>query len=139
MKKYIVISFLTTLFSISKDAKCQSSLYNQLANFPLANYLNKPIDSLIVHLPAGFDTAFQISSNGTLTKGASLQINYPPNYQFWIEIYITDAQHININYPFVAIYRPDLAWPLALLRKEKIGSVSIYTGGYQIINEASIY
>ena len=34
---------------------------------------------------------------------------------------------------------PEIAWPIALLRKEKVGSVTIYTGAYEIINEADIY
>lgn len=84
MKKllFIFLLFVTT------SAAAQSGLELQLRNFPIAAYLNKPIDTLIANLPAGYDTAFKISSAGCLNSGASLQINYP-KYQFWIVVEIT--------------------------------------------------
>ena len=109
----------------------------QLRNFPISSYLNKPIDTLIAHLPVGYDTAFIIGSSGNINRGASLQINYPPNNQFWVIVNITDVQFISINKNTNTA--PDEAWPLNLLRKEKVGSVRIYTGSYQIINEDDIY
>lgn len=135
MKKAILIFiFLAAINTKSANAQTLDSL---LRNFPIADYLNKPIDSLIAHLPAGFDTAFIIGSNGNTNRGASLQINYPPNNAYWIDIFITDAQFITINKQLST--RPEVAWPLSLLRKEKIGCVTIYTGAYEIINEDDIY
>jgi len=136
MKKRL--SILIVLFAlISNESIAQSSLETQLRNFPIADYLNKPIDTLIAHLPPGYDTAFIISGTGNINRGASLQINYPPNNQFWVDIHITDAQYITINKQFET--PPATAWPLALLRKEKVGSVRIYTGAYEIVNEDDIY
>ena len=48
-----------------------------------------------------------------------------------------NAQYITIKK--VLLTPPATAWPLALLQKEKVGSVRIYTGAYEIMNEADIY
>lgn len=135
MKKSIII-FLV-LFFIKSNSVSAQILDSSLRHFPIADYLHKPIDSLLAHLPPGYDTAFIIGSNGNINKGASLQINYPPNNAYWIHVFITDAQFITINKSITT--RPEVAWPLNLLRKEKIGSITIYTGAYQIINEGDIY
>jgi hypothetical protein len=133
MKKIVI---LLTLFFGTKFCNAQTSLLSQLQKFPLVSYLNKPIDSLLVHLPAGFDTAFFISGSGNINIGATLQVNYMPNFKFWIDISITDPQFItikrNLNTP------SEIAWPLHLLRKEKIGSITIFRGAYQVLNEASL-
>ncbi len=137
MKKILFI--LTVLFALAyNDASAQTSLETHLRNFPIADYLNKPIDTLIAHLPVGYDTNYIIGPTGNINRGASLQINYPPNNQFWVYINITDAQYITLQRD-ARYTRPEDAWPLALLRKEKVGSVTIYTGAYEIINEADIY
>lgn len=123
--------------SVICKSQTTSTLYTQLQNFPIENYLNKPIDTLLAHLPAGYDTAFYIGSAGSLIRGATLQVNYMPNYQFWIDISIIDAQYITVKRN---LYIPaDIAWPLSLLRKEKVGSITIFTGAYQILKEARIY
>ena len=135
MKK--LSSILVVLFALAfNESRAQSSLDSQLRNFPIADYLNKPIDTLIAHLPAGYDTSFDIGSSGNINRGATLQINYP-NYEFWVYIHITDAQYITVQKELLT--PAATAWPLALLRKEKVGSITIYTGAYEIINEADIY
>jgi hypothetical protein len=137
MKKVLFVFTLITS-SLIYRAQAQSTLYTQLQNFPLQNYLNKPIDTLLANLPAGYDTAFVIGSAGSLNVGATLQVNYMPNYQFWIDIGITDAQHITVRKNFM-LGSPAVLWPLSLLRKEKVGSITIFTGAYQILKEATIY
>ena len=132
----IVLSILTITASTAQKAD-SLKLDSLLRNFPIENYLKKPIDTLIAHLPPGFDTSFVIGSNGNINRGASLQINYPPNNAYWIDIFITDAKFITVNKEFKTT--PEVAWPLKLLRKEKIGSITIYTGAYEIIKEADIY
>ena len=136
-----LISFYVLFFLAINESTAQKAdslrLDSLLRNFPIVNYLKKPIDTLIAHLPPGFDTSFIISSNGNINRGASLQINYPPNNAYWIDIFITDAKYITINKEFKT--PPEVAWPLKLLRKEKIGSITIYTGAYEIIKEADIY
>jgi hypothetical protein len=133
MKKtfLIIIIFTATLF---RTATAQT-LSTQLHNFPVADYLNKPIDTLIAHLPAGYDTAFIILSGKTLNHGASLEINYPPNDQFWLEIDIADAQYITVQKDFTQ-GRPEVLWPFSLLRKEKIGRIRIHTGQGVIIKDS---
>ena len=135
MKGLILLLILVFAFKL-ENAKGQN-LDSLLRNFPISSYLNKPIDTLIANLPSGYDTNFEIGSNGNINRGASMQINYPPENLFWVHIFITDAQYITINKDINT--RPEIAWPLKLLRKEKIGSITIYTGAYEIINEGDIY
>lgn len=127
----IFLSFISTL-----NCFAQNQLESDLQNLPLANYLNKPIDSLIAHLPTGYDTLFVVGSAGNINKGASIQINYA-NYQFWLDIFITSPQFITVQRD--ARYSSvDTAWPLQLLRKEKVGRVTIFKGDYLVINDASV-
>ena len=129
---FFMVCFLACFYT-----HAQATLETQLRNFPITKYLNKPIDTLIANLPAGYDTSFIVGSNGNINRAASLQINYNPDCKFWIDIFITTPQFVN---PFKKTRTsPEIAWPIALLRKEKVGSVTIYTGAYEIINEADIY
>ena len=137
MKKLLLV-FTLTIVSFFFKAQSQPTLYTLLQNFPLQDYLNKPIDTLLAHLPAGYDTAFYIGSAGSVNMGATLQVNYMPNYQFWIDISITDAQYITVRKNFM-LGRPEVLWPLYLLRKEKVGSITIFYGAYQILKEVSIF
>jgi hypothetical protein len=135
MKSIILTVYLLLSFNIA-DVNAQS-IDSLLRNFPISNFLNRPIDTLIANLPSGYDTLFIIGSNGDINRGASLQINYPPNNAYWIDIFITDAQYITINKTIDT--HPNDAWPISLLRREKIGVITIYTGGYEIINHGDIY
>jgi hypothetical protein len=136
MKKtfLIIIILASTLFGTTTA----QTLNTQLQNFPVADYLNKPIDTLIANLPAGYDTAFIILSGKTLNYGASLEINYPPNDQFWLMIDITDAQYITVHKDFTQ-GPPEVLWPFSLLRKEKVGRIRIYTGQGVIIKDSDNY
>ena len=136
MKKVTII-LIVLMSSIQFEAKSQTSLLSQLQNFPLANYLNKPIDTLLANLPAGYDTAFFITSGGHIQFGASLQVNYMPNFKFWVYIEITNPQYITVKR--TSAIPAEVAWPLHLLRKEKVGRVTIFRLDYQVINEASIW
>ncbi len=136
MKKIIFV-FLILLSFTCLNVQAQTTLETQLRNFPIAKYLNKPIDTLIANLPTGYDTAFVISDNGNLYRGATLWINYPNN-QFSVDVSITKAQYITVHRKSLKI-PPKVAWPLYLLRKERIGSVTIYKFPLIIINEADIY
>jgi hypothetical protein len=133
MKK---ITLITVLFISTKFCYSQS-LLSKLQNFPLANYLNKPIDSLLANLPAGYDTTFYIGSSSSVYIGATLQVNYMPNFKFWVYIKITDPQFITVHKNNLTT-SDEVAWPLHLLRKEKIGSITIFRGAYQVLNEASL-
>lgn len=135
--KSILAGIIIIFNATSSEVYGQSILDSQLRNFPIVNYLNRPIDTLIAHLPPGYDTAFYIGGTGNINRGASLQINYPPNNEYWIHINITDIQYITVNKDINTL--PAIAWPFSLLRKEKIGSIIIGRGGYEIINEADIY
>jgi hypothetical protein len=133
MKKLIIILAIL-IYSFKSEA--QPSLLSQLQNFPLANYLNKPIDTLLANLPSGYDTAFFITSSGHIQRGASLQVNYMPNFNFWICIDITSPQFITEKRE--TAIPPEIAWPIQLLRKEKIRSITIFRLDYRVINEASL-
>ena len=138
MKKVLFI-FLILLNFASLKGKAQVTLETQLRNFPITKYLNKPIDTLIANLPPGYDTSFIIGGNGNINRGASLHISYPPNCFFWVDIYIATPRFIN---PFKNTQTSSkVAWPLALLKKESVSSVTIYAlhSDYEIINEADIY
>jgi hypothetical protein len=132
---------ITVIFSIciSIFTKChaQQALCDKLQNLPIASYLNKPMDTILAHLPQGYDTAFDIGPTCNINKGAMLQVYYPN--QFLVDIFITDAHFINIHQVISATNPPHVAWPLALLRKEKVGSVIIYDTALNIIKEADIY
>ncbi len=138
MKKtiFIVILLIITKCNISN---AQTALETQLRNFPISNYLNKPIDTLIGHLPPGYDTTFIIGCGSSINRGASLQINYPnnPDHPLAVHVYITDAQYITVNKNMDT--PPEVAWPLALLRKEKVACVTIYTVNYEVLNEDDTY
>ena len=135
MKKSLLLTFTLV---VSNFIQAQANLETQLRNFPINNYLRKPIDTLLAYLPAGYDTTFEICPTGNINRGAALQINYQPNYKFKVYINITDAQYISVQRDF-RFTRSEVAWPIALLRKEKIGSVTIYKFPLEIINEADIY
>jgi hypothetical protein len=140
MKKISLIILTLQIVKIA-SAQIQSSIEMNLRNFPIANYLNKPIDTLLTHLPPGYDTAFIIGPASTINKGATLQIDYSnyPGYPFAMHIYIYDAQFITVNRDFRLMPLAKDAWPLALLRKEKIACIKIYTVNYETLNEGCIY
>jgi hypothetical protein len=136
MKKTFIL--FAIFFSMSfLSANAQSDLGTQLRNLHLGNYLRKPIDSLIPHLPAGYDTAFGVGSSGNVNHGACLLIYYPNN-EYWISIDIYDPQYITVQRPNRFTHDEEI-WPVALLRKEKIRGVEILNRDYQVINEAWVY
>jgi hypothetical protein len=140
MKKIALIILTFQIVNIA-SAQLQSSTETRLRNFPIANYLGKPIDTLLAHLPYGYDTVFTIGPSSNINKGASLQIDYSnyPGYPFSMHIHIYDAQFITVNRDFRLIPLAKDAWPLALLRKEKIACIEIYTVNYETLNEGCIY
>ncbi|MBX2889019.1 MAG: hypothetical protein KF829_10275 [Ferruginibacter sp.] len=129
------ILFLITLFATLQNAKAQT-LEQQLQNFPLTDYFNRPIDTLIAHLPAGYDSAFIILPGKYVYLGARLQINYGTAY--WVDIGIINPQYITLFRDSLSI-PCDVAWPLSLLRKEKVGRISIYKDDWTIIKEGNIF
>jgi hypothetical protein len=134
MKK-INITLIVLIFNLASYG--QSNLENQIQNFNYSYFLNKPIDSLLANLPLGYDTAFAIGGSQTVDRGASLEIYYPTINGFTLTITITAPEHID---PSKSQSVPaNIAWPLNLLRKEKIGSILLMKSGYIKIVDIDIY
>lgn len=106
MKFYLLIA----LIILGHNLKAQTQLEIQLRNLPLDSYLNKPIDTLLANIPSGDDTTFIMGPAGNINRGASFQINYPPNNQFWIYVNITDARYITLNRD-ARNTASEIAWP----------------------------
>lgn len=123
MKKYIIkkLTIGILLIGIMNTTKAQSSIQTQLTSLNLTSLLNKPIDSLIAIIPAGY-TEITVTSGCNVFLAGGVIISYPNNFS--IDISAKDFQFVtrsNINR-----LQPALAWPVNLMRKEKIGSVKIY-------------
>jgi hypothetical protein len=135
MKKIFFLITILTVIGFS-SAMAQTAFETQLTNFTIGAYLNKPIDTLIAHLPSDNGKVLTILSASNIAKGASLQIDYSDS-QYWVEIDIVNPQYITVDRDIHV--KAEVAWPFSLLRKEKVGSVSIHSGTGQIINHADIY
>jgi hypothetical protein len=123
MNKYIIKILIVAglSFGIMNNTIAQTSIQSQLTNLNLAALLNKPIDSLIAVIPAGY-TEIMVTSGCNAFLAGGIVITYPNN--FCIDISAKDFQFVtrhNVNH-----LQPAIAWPVNLMRKEKIGSVTIY-------------
>jgi hypothetical protein len=126
MKKIIIISILTTMISLTSIA--QSSIQSQLSNLDLSLSYNKPIDSLIARIPAGYSQLI-VRGGSNMFLAGGLIVSYPDDIN--IDITAHNFQFVtlkNINFLPSA-----LAWPVNLMRKEKIKSIIIYKN-WNIIN-----
>ncbi|MBX2889022.1 MAG: hypothetical protein KF829_10290 [Ferruginibacter sp.] len=120
MKK---IFFLTALFySFSICTKAQSNLESLLTNINLNQYLDKPIDTLLAHIP--YTDSISVHGSEPVTRGAMLVVVYDSIPYMWLDIKIYEPQFINPN--SFNWYQPEIAWPLSLLRKEKIWQITVY-------------
>lgn len=130
--------FLLTLFwginFFPKVLHAQANLHDSLVNINLANYVGKPIDSILANLPASYDS-LKIGPALTVTQGAKIVLIYNlvnSQHSFIVTIspctnnFITKLNSQNL--PF------SQAWPLYLLKKETLGSVEIMAPDGSIIN-----
>lgn len=142
MKKIIILFSICFAFAVlcalSNKLIAQCTLHDSLATINLSAFLNKPIDSLLLKLPQSYDT-LQVGPAATVSQGAHLIIGYGGNYphsDFIITICPNTRNYITVlnsqNLPF------EQAWPLVLLRKERIGSIEIMGPNGDIINSAGL-
>ena len=131
MKLRLFTLLFLIIFFLFK-VKAQESLENKLLQLNLNALINKPIDSLLTKLPFPADTTLYIGAGSSIFFGASLSVSYLNN-QYTVYIIPRDIQYITLSNPNrLPNYQ---AWPLHLLRKEKLGSVTIYKDA-DILKEA---
>jgi hypothetical protein len=132
MKKYILkySLLLAILFATSNIGKAQQPLECQLSNLNLASFINKPIDSLLAKIPAGY-TQLIVRGGGNMFLAGGIAVAYPSEYDIDIRAY--DFQYVtqrNVNRVPSA-----QAWPIHLMRKEKIARIIIYKN-WTVINSS---
>ena len=131
MSKYIIKNLLIVALSFVflNNSKAQT-IQSQLTSLDLPALINKPIDSLIAVIPTGY-TEIIVTSGCNVFLAGGVVISYPNN--FCIDIAAKDFQFVtqhNVNH-----LQPSVAWPVALMRQEKIGSIRIYKN-WDIIKSA---
>lgn len=134
MKKYFCIFLLLIFFNTQYTVAQQPPLEQQLISMDLNLFLNKPIDTLLAYLPHT-DSIF-VTSTEPIYRGAGLIIEYYQTPFLWLYINIYEPQHITAfshNY-----LNPENAWPVSLVKKEKIGRILIYKDSNTLINQASL-
>jgi hypothetical protein len=116
-KKTLSIVILLVISFSPKSIKAQTSLQDSLVNINLANYIGKPIDSILTKLPSSYDT-LKIGPALTVTQGAKILISYN-QLSYTVTLvpitsnFITKLNRYNL--PF------NQAWPLNLLKQENFG------------------
>lgn len=138
MKKNIIIIlvFIASAF-LPKHLNAQTSLNDTLVGLDLMYYLDKPIDSILAKLPHSYDT-LKILPALTVTQGAKIVLIYNPiinQHSYIVSIYPNTRNFITVlnsqSLPF------SQAWPLNLLKQEKIGYIEIMGPNGTIINDTS--
>lgn len=126
--KYVIALLL--LFVVSFEVSAQTTLESQLTNLNLASFINKPIDSLLAKIPVGYSQMIVTSGCNVFLAGG-IAIGYPSEYDIDIRAY--DFQHVTRRN--ISRVPSAQAWPIHLMRKEKIASIVIYKN-WTVINSA---
>lgn len=127
MKKIFIAIFM--LLSIN-DTKAQA-LQDTLLRINFNQYLNKPIDSLLMALPNSYDSIYT-RAGSSFFVGAVIVVNYGHS-NIWVYIYPGTQDFFT---PLNASHNPPhIAWPLHLVRKEKAWKMSIRGLGAQPLVE----
>lgn len=95
----------------------------QLSAINLSQYIGKPVDSLLAHLPAGY-TSLQIGGWRSQRLAEVLYILYPNNIS--VGIHVRNFQFMNpqlVNTP-----NPTENWNITLFKKETISFSIIFKG-----------
>lgn len=117
MKKYIfLISILTISFINKINGQTPDSTVNSLLAMNESQYINKPLDSIITNLPAGYDQ-IKILSGGHLYTARKIRIRYPN--EVYIELHVRQYTHMN---PVDS----NRIWDIALMRQENLYKTVIY-------------
>lgn len=117
MYKYLLTVLIYICVSNQK-ANCQTndSTVNQLLSINSALFLNKPLDSIIQVLPAGY-TGMKIF--GIRNTARFLRLLYPN--KVWIELHVRQFNYMN---PVDG----NNSWNIAQIRKENLQAIKIYKG-----------
>lgn len=114
MKRIIfVLSIL--LFSSKVFSQTDPNLIN-LLSIDKSLFLNKPLDSIISVLPAGY---IEMKVVGIRKTARNLRVMYPN--RVWIDLHIRQFNHMNP-------VDPNRIWSVSQIRLENLHSVTIYKG-----------
>lgn len=109
------------------DFTTDSVLIAQLASLNLASYQNKPVDTLLVHLPAGY-TTMKIGGWRSQRLAEVLYIIYPGKIS--VGIHVRNFQFMNPH--LVNTSNPTQNWDINLFKKESIAFAIIYNDSFCI-------
>lgn len=117
MYKYLLTVLICVCLSNQK-ANCQTadSTVNQLLSIDSVLFLNRPLDSIIQVLPAGY-TGMKIF--GIRNTARFLRLLYPN--KVWIELHVRQFNYMN---PVDG----NNTWNIVQMRKENLHSIKIYKG-----------
>jgi hypothetical protein len=117
MIRVVITALITILFGNNKAyTQTTDSTLNQLLNIDSASFVNKPLDSIIAVLPAGY---IEMRVVGIRNTARNLRIMYAN--RVWIDLHVRQFNYMNP----VDIYR---IWNISLMRKESLNKVAIYKG-----------
>lgn len=134
MKRYIIVTLFALFLTTYNTFAQQQTLEQQLVNLDLNLFLNKPVDTFFAYIPHT-DSIF-VSGTDPIYKGAAVVIEYHQTPFLWIYINIYDPQYITpYNHNFI---NTENAWPLSLVKKEKIERILIYKNADTLINKAIV-
>jgi hypothetical protein len=117
MIRVVITALITILFGNNKAyTQTTDSTLNQLLNIDSASFVNKPLDSIIAVLPAGY---IEMRVVGFRNTARNLRIMYAN--RVWIDLHVRQFNYMNP----VDIYR---IWNISLMRKKSLNKVAIYKG-----------
>ena len=117
MKKYLYsISVAICIFSNRAISQTPDSTLNQLLSINEAQFLNRPLDSLIAALPVGY---IEMKVYGIRNTARKLNILYPN--RVWIELEVRQFAYMN---PIDT----NRVWDITLMRRENLYKRAIYKG-----------
>lgn len=117
MKKYLFVLLVMT-FTILKKGHSQTtdSIVNALLAINEADYIGKPLDSIIAKLPPGY-IRMKVFPSGHQYTARCINVLYPN--RVWIDLHVSEFTHMNPR-------NDNKAWDITLMRKEKLYKTVIY-------------
>ena len=117
MKKYLLIlSFIACVLSDKASGQTADTTLNQLLSINEADFINKPLDSIIAILPTGYT---RIKIYGIRNTARMLSVRYPN--KVWIELEVRQFAYMNP-------VDTNRVWDITLMRKENLYKRAIYKG-----------
>lgn len=116
MTKYIIAIIIIFSFQFKGFSQTSDSTVNALLAMNETDYINKPLDSIIAHLPPGY-IRIKVHASTHYYTVRCLNILYPN--EVWIDLHVREFTHINPR-------NDNRDWNISLLRKEKLYKTVIY-------------